>query len=92
MSSYAIGLALGTAVAQAQQAAEAAKAEMEYVRAMPEDQQAAYWTQKEKRAEIDRQERAVRALEELARQGRYPVASGGGGMGFVFGLALGSTL
>lgn len=92
MSSYAIGLALGAAVAQAQRVAEAAKAEMEYVRAMPADQQAEYWTQKEKRAEIDRQERAVRALEELARQGRYPPPAASGGLGFVFGLALGSAL
>lgn len=79
------------AVMHAYQAAASAVAEAEYVKTLPESQRASYWASKAEQAAIARQERAVRALEELAHQGRHPTAAGSG-LGFLFGLAIGSGL
>ena len=85
-------MSMTLAVMHAYQAAASALAEAEYVKTLTEDQQASYWASKAERAEINRRERSVSALEAIARQGRYQGCHVSPGFELLLGIALGGTL
>jgi hypothetical protein len=71
------------------QAYQAALIEHEYVSKLPAAERAQHWADRERQAEISRQERTVRALEEIARNSGNP--SRFSVMDLALGMALGSA-
>lgn len=71
------------------QAYQMALIEHEYVSKLPAAERAQHRADRERQAEISRQERTVRALEEIARNSGNP--PGFSVMGLALGMALGSA-